>query len=44
MTIKDLEKEIPGLTEYTKTMPEEIRKKSFCQGLSSRKADPPEGL
>lgn len=31
MTIKDLEKEIPGLTEYTKTMPEEIRKKAFVK-------------
>ena len=44
MTVEDLEKEIPGLIEYTETMPEEIRKKGLCQGLSSGKADPPEGL
>ncbi len=31
MTIKDLEKEIPGLAEYTKTMPEEIRKKPLSR-------------
>lgn len=26
MAVEDLEKEIPGLIEYTETMPEEIRK------------------
>ena len=31
MTVEDLEKEIPGLIEYTETMPEEIRKKAFVK-------------
>lgn len=31
MTVEDLEKEIPGLIEYTETMPEEIRKRPLSR-------------
>ena len=33
MTIKDLEKEIPGLTEYTKPCLRKYEKKHFVKGF-----------